>query len=187
MIEKSKRMKTIFVFLITGFEEIEAVATIDVLRRAGLNVKTVSLTGEKTVVGSHKIPVITDLLFEEVLFQTAELLVIPGGTTAYTAHEGLKKEVRAFHDRGEKVAAICAAPVVFGQLGILKGKKATCYPSYEEYLEGAILHTDQPVVVDGNVITGRGPGLTLDFALALVEVLLGREKRDEVAGQLLVQ
>jgi 4-methyl-5(b-hydroxyethyl)-thiazole monophosphate biosynthesis len=180
-------MKTIFVFLITGFEEIEAVATVDVLRRAGLNVKTVSLTGEKTVAGSHKIPVTADLLFEEVLFPAAEMLVLPGGTEAYNGHEGLKKEIKAFHDRGEKVAAICASPLVFGQLGILRGRKATCYPSYEEYLEGAILHTDQPVVVDGNVITGRGPGLTLEFALMLVEVLLGRDKRDEVAGGLLLK
>jgi len=180
-------MKTIFVFLITGFEEIEAVATIDVLRRAGLNVQIVSLTGEKTVVGSHKIPVTADLLFEEVLFQTAELLVLPGGTPAYNTHEGLKKEIKAFYDKGEKVAAICASPMVFGGLGILKGRKATCYPSFEEYLEGAILYTDQPVVVDGNVITGKGPGLTLEFALALVEILAGKAKRDEVAGQLLVK
>ena len=180
-------MKTIFVFLITGFEEIEAVATVEVLRRAGLNVKTVSLTGEKTVAGAHKIPITTDLLFEEVLFQTAELLVVPGGTVAYTQHEGLKKEIKAFHDQGEKVAAICAAPALLGMLGILRDRKATCYPGYEEYLEGAILPPEQPVVVDGNVITGRGPGLTLEFALMLVEVLLGKRKRDEIAGQLLVR
>ena len=180
-------MKTIFVFLITGFEEIEAIATVDVLRRAGLNVKTVSLTGDKKVVGSHGVPVTADLLFEEVLFPAAEMLVLPGGTPAYNTHEGPKKEIREFYDKGEKVAAICASPMVFGQLGILKGRKATCYPSFEEYLEGAILHTDQPVVVDGNVITGKGPGLTLDFALALVEILLGKAKRDEIAGQLLVK
>ena len=180
-------MKTIFVFLITGFEEIEAIATVDILRRAGLAVKTVSLTGEKTVAGSHGIPVTVDLLFEEVHFPAAELLVLPGGTTAYNTHEGLKKELRAFYDRGEKVAAICASPMVFGQLGLLRGRRATCYPSFEEYLEGAILHTDQPVVVDGNVITGRGPGLTIDFALTLVEILRGKAKRDEIAGQLLVE
>ena len=179
-------MKTAFIFLITGFEEIEAVTTVDVLRRAGVNVKTVSLTGEKRVEGSHGIPVAADLLFDEVLFPAAELLVIPGGTTAYAAHEELKKEVLAFYDGGGKVAAICAAPMVLGQLGILRGRRATCYPGFEEYLEGAILHTDQSVVVDGNVVTGKGPGLTLDFALQLVEILAGRAKRDEVAAQLLV-
>ena len=179
-------MKTIFVFLITGFEEIEAVATIDVLRRAGLNVKTVSLTGERTVAGNHNIPVTADLLFEEAPFETAGLLVIPGGTPAFSEHEGLKKEVRAFYDKGEKVAAICASPMVFGGLGILKGRKATCYPGFEKYLEGATLQTDWAVVVDGNVITGKGPGLTIDFALTLVEIVAGKAKRDEVAGQLLV-
>lgn len=180
-------MKTIFVFLITGFEEIEAIATIDVLRRAGLNVQTVSLTGQKTVTGSHQIPVTADLLFEEVPFDSAELLVIPGGTPAFNEHEGLKKEVKAFYDKGEKVAAICASPMVFGGLGILKGRKATCYPGFEKYLEGATLQTDQAVVIDGNVITGKGPGLTIDFALTLVEVLAGKGKRDEIAGQLLVK
>lgn len=179
-------MKTIFVFLITGFEEIEAVATIDTLRRAGLNVRTVSLTGQPTVTGSHGIPVVADVLFEEAPFDTAELLVIPGGTPAYNDHEGLKREVAAFYDKGEKVAAICASPMVLGGLGILRGRKATCYPGFEKYLDGAELHTEQPFVIDGNVITGRGPGLTIDFALALVEVMAGKAKRDEIAGQLLV-
>lgn len=178
-------MKTIFVFLITGFEEIEAVATIDVLRRAGLHVQTVSLTGERCVTGGHGVPVTADLLFEEVAFVEAEMLVIPGGTPAYNGHEGLKTAVKAFYGRGEKVAAICASPMVFGGLGILKGRKATCYPGFEKYLEGATLHTDQAVVVDGNVITGKGPGLTIDFALTLAEMLAGKAKRDEVAAQLL--
>lgn len=180
-------MKAIFVFLTTGFEEIEAVATIDVLRRAGLNVHTVSLTGQRTVTGSHSIPVTADMIFEEAPLDTAELLVIPGGTPAFNEHEGLKKEVKAFYDKGEKVAAICASPMVFGGLGILKGRKATCYPGFEKYLEGAILQTDQPVVIDGNVITGKGPGLTIDFALTLVEVMAGKQKRDEIAAQLLVK
>lgn len=180
-------MKAIFVFLITGFEEIEAVATIDTLRRAGLNVRTVSLTGEQTVTGSHNIPVTADMLFDEVDFETAELLVIPGGTTAYNDHEGLKQEVKAFYGKGGKVAAICASPMVFGGLGILKGRKATGYPGFEKYLDGAILRTDQAVVIDGNVITGKGPGLTIDFALTLVEIMAGKAKRDEIAGQLLVK
>jgi len=179
-------MKTIFVFLVTGFEEIEAIATIDILRRAGLQVKTVSITGEKMVTGSHDIPVLADLLFEETELGSAELLVLPGGTVAYNEHEALKKALRDFYGKGEKIAAICASPMVFGGLGVLKGRKATCYPGFEKYLEGAILQTDQSVVVDGNVITGKGPGLTIDFALALVELLAGKLKRDEVAGQLLV-
>lgn len=179
-------MKTIFLFLITGFEEIEAVATVDILRRAGLDVKTVSLTGEGVVTGSHRIPVTADMLFEEVPFESAELLVLPGGTPAYNDHEGLKKAIRAFYDKGGKIAAICASPMVFGGLGILKGRNATCYPGFEKYLEGATLQTDRAVVVDGNVITGKGPGLTPDFALQLVEILAGSAKRNEVAGQILL-
>ena len=179
-------MKTIYLFLIAGFEEIEAVATLDVLRRAGLNVNTVSLTGDKKVMGSHRIPVEADLLFEEFSPDKAEMLILPGGTTAYNDHEGLKKVLKGFYDRGEKVAAICASPMVLGGLGILKGRKATCYPGFERYLTDAVLNTDRSVVVDGNVITGKGPGLTLDFALKLVEILAGKDKRDEVAAQLLV-
>lgn len=179
-------MKTIFVFLIDGFEEIEALATVDILRRAGLPAKTVSLTESQTVTGSHGIPVMADMMFGDVSFDEAELLVLPGGTPAYNGHEGLKKAVRTFYDRGEKVAAICASPMVFGGLGILKGRKATCYPGFEQYLEGATLQTEKSVVIDGNVITGRGPGLTIDFALTLVEILAGKDKRNEIAAQLLV-
>lgn len=179
-------MKTIFVFLIDGFEEIEALATVDILRRAGLPAKTVSLTESQTVTGSHGIPVMADMMFGDVSFDEAELLVLPGGTPAYNGHEGLKKAVRTFYDRGEKVAAICASPMVFGGLGILKGRKATCYPGFEQYLEGATLQTEKSVVIDGNVITGRGPGLTIDFALTLVEILAGKNKRNEIAAQLLV-
>lgn len=179
-------MKTIFVFLITGFEEIEAIATVDVLRRAELNVKMISLTGERTVVGAHGIGVSTDLLFDEALFAAADLLVVPGGTEAYNHHEGMKAELRAFHEAGGPVAAICAAPAVLGMMGLLRGREATCYPGYEPYLEGATLRTDRSVVVDGDVITGRGPGLTIPFALQLVEFLVGKPKRDRVAAALLV-
>ena len=172
-------MKTIFLFLISGFEEVEALATVDVLRRAGLDVKTVSLTGDATVVA--------DMLFDQVSLDNAELLVLPGGTTAFNEHEGVKKMIKAFYDAGEKVAAICASPMVFGGLGILQGRKATCYPGFEKYLTGALVQEGEPVVVDGNVITGRGPGLTLLFALKLVELLAGKEQSDAVASQMLIK
>jgi len=180
-------MKTIFVFLTTGFEEIEALGTVDVLRRAELNVKTVSLTGDKQVMASHGVPVTADLLFEEADFSGVEMLVLPGGTPKFDEHEGMKKVVLDFANKGENVAAICASPMVFGGLGLLEGKKATCYPGFEKYLKGAILQTDKAVVVDGNIITGRGPGLTIDFALKLVEIIAGQAKSDEVAKQLLVK
>ncbi|MFV0310541.1 MAG: DJ-1 family glyoxalase III [Dysgonomonas sp.] len=180
-------MKTIFIFLTTGFEDIEAIATIDILRRAELNVKSVSLTDSKQVMSSHQILVTADLMFDQVDFSEAELLILPGGTTRFNEHENMKKELLAFANKGEKVAAICASPMVLGGLGLLDGKKATCYPGFEQYLKGATLQTDKSVVVDGNITTGRGPGLTIDFALNLVEQLAGEEKRDTVAAGLLVK
>lgn len=180
-------MKTVYLFLITGFEEIEALATVDILRRAELDVKTVSLADNKIVVGSHGVPVTTDIMFSEGSYANAEMLVLPGGTPAYNDHEGVKKEILAFANKGEKVAAICASPMVLGGLGLLQGKKATCYPGFEQYLTGAVLNTDQAVIVDGNITTGRGPGLTIDFALSLVEQIAGKAKRDEVAKGLLVK
>ena len=180
-------MKNIFVFLMTGFEQIEALGTIDILRRGGLNVKSVSLVESKQVSSSRGVIVTADLMFDEVDFSTAEMLVLPGGTPEYDKHEAMKKEILAFANKGEKVAAICASPMVLGGLGLLKGKRATCYPSFEKYLDGAILETDKAVVVDGNIITGRGPGLTIEFALKLVEIVAGASKSDEVAKGLLVK
>ena len=152
-------MKTVYVFLITHFEETEALTTVDILRRAGVNVLTVSLTGESIVTSSHNIPVKADMLFDEVTFDTAEMLVIPGGTPAFSQHEGLKKEVLTFYNKGGLVAAICASPMVFGILGILNGRKAT---------------------------SGRGAGVTIDFALTLVETLKGKAQRDAVADQMTI-
>lgn len=180
-------MKTIFIFLTTGFEDIEAIATIDILRRAELNVKSVSLTDSKQVMTSHQVLVTADLMFDQVDFSEAELLILPGGTTRFNEHEDMKKELLAFANKGEKVAVICASPMVLGGLGLLDGKNATCYPGFEQYLKGATLQTDKAVVVDGNITTGRGPGLTIDFALNLVEQLAGKEKRDAVAAGLLVK
>ncbi|WP_419034495.1 DJ-1 family glyoxalase III [Dysgonomonas gadei] len=180
-------MKTIFIFLTTGFEDIEAIATIDILRRAELNVKSVSLTDSKQVMTSHQVLITADLMFDQVNFSEAELLILPGGTVKFNEHENMKKELLAFANKGEKVAAICASPMVLGGLGLLDGKNATCYPGFEQYLKGATLQTDKAVVVDGNITTGRGPGLTIDFALNLVEQLAGKEKRDAVAAGLLVK
>ena len=180
-------MKTIFLFLTTGFEEIEALGTLDILRRAELDVKSVSLTDSKQVMSSHKVFVVADLMFDQVDFSQAEMLVLPGGTPKFNEHENMKKELLVFANKGEKVAAICASPMVLGGLGLLEGKSATAYPGFEQYLKGATLQTDKAVVIDGNITTGRGPGLTIDFALSLVEQLAGKEKRDEVAAGLLVE
>ncbi len=175
----------VYIFLTTGFEEIEAIGTIDILRRGEINVKSVSLESSKQVSSSRKVPVIADLMFDEVDFSNAEMLIIPGGTVRYNDHEGLKKQVLAFAGNGGKVAAICAAPMVLGGLGLLKGKNATAYPGFEQYLDGAEF-VKTAVVVDGDIITGRGPGLTMDFALKLVEILKGKEVSKQVAKDLLL-
>ncbi|MDR1881287.1 MAG: DJ-1/PfpI family protein [Prevotella sp.] len=180
-------MKTIFLFLTTGFEEIEALAAIDILRRAELNVKSVSLTDSKQVTGGHQVAVVADLMFDQVDLANAEMLILPGGTPKFNEHEDMKKELLAFAGKGGKVAAICASPMVLGGLGLLEGKNATCYPGFEQYLTGATLQTDKAVITDENITTGRGPGLTIDFALNLVEQLAGKEKRDAVAAGLLVK
>lgn len=179
-------MKKVFLFLITGFEEIEALSSVDILRRAGVDVATVSLTDSLNVTGSHQITVVADVLFKDVKLAEADMLVIPGGTTKFNEHEAFKKAYLDFANSGKKIAAICAAPMVLGGLGLLKGKKATAYPGFEKYLDGAILATDQSVVVDGQITTGKGPGFSLLFALELVEQLLGKAKRDEVAKGLLL-
>ena len=178
-------MKKVLVFLVDGFEEIEALGTIDILRRGKVKVTTVSVTGKKEVMGSHGVPVIADVLFEQANFDV-DMLVLPGGTTALNDHAGVKEQVALFHKAGKHIAAICAAPMVFGGLGILKGKRATAYPGFEQYLDGAVF-TSEVAVVDGNIITGRGPGFTFDFALTLLEVLEGSCASEEVAKQLLLK
>jgi 4-methyl-5(b-hydroxyethyl)-thiazole monophosphate biosynthesis len=142
----------------------------------------VSLTGDKTVTGGRQISVIADCLFEEVDVSDAQMLILPGGpgTGKMNEHEGLKHEILAFACQGKPIAAICAAPMVLGGLGLLQNKKATCYPGYEIYLTGAHI-TNAPVMVDGTVTTGRAAGYTFDFALELLSQLKGKEVAKEVA------
>ncbi|GHV71408.1 thiazole biosynthesis protein ThiJ [Bacteroidia bacterium] len=181
-------MKKAFIFLAEGFEEIEAVATTDVIRRGEVAITIVSITGQLQVTGAHGIPVTADALFENIDFSSGDLLVLPGGmpgASNLNAHPGLKNLLKQYNQEGKKIAAICAAPLVLGGLDLLQGKKATAYPGYESTLKGAI-YQDKPVVKDGNIITGKGPGFTLEFGLALVEELQGKEKADNVAAGLLL-
>ncbi|MDL2282852.1 DJ-1/PfpI family protein [Parabacteroides sp. OttesenSCG-928-G06] len=181
-------MKTAFVFLATGFEETEAIGTIDVLRRGGIETTVVSITGELMVEGAHNIGVVADVLFEDTDLSDADALILPGGmpgSNNLNACEPLKKQLVAQNEKGKIVAAICAAPLVLGGLGILKGRRATCYPSFESTLTGAIV-SDAAAETDGNVITGRGPGLVFNFGLAIVEALRGKAVAEEVAAGLLL-
>ena len=180
-------MKKAAVLLADGFEEIEALTAVDLLRRARIYVDTVSISDDYMVAGSHGINVQTEDLFDEVNFDEFDMLVLPGGmpgTTNLEAHPGVKQVVRAFCEGGKYVGAICAAPSILGNMGLLKGKRAICYPSFEEKLSGAVL-VKAPVVQDGNIITSRGMGTAIDFGLKLVEVPSDKLKADEVAESII--
>jgi len=179
-------MQKSYIFLVTGFEEIEALATVDILRRGGVEICTVSLTDSITVVGKHTVPVTADMMYAQVEFPHAEMIILPGGTVKIDEHDGLKKKIVAHINSGKRVAAICAAPMVLGGLGLLHGVRATCYPGMESYLKGAILQPEEAVVTDGLITTGRGPGLTCAFALTLLGLLKGQAVADEVASQILL-
>jgi 4-methyl-5(b-hydroxyethyl)-thiazole monophosphate biosynthesis len=167
-------------FIIEGFEETEAFCTVDILRRAEIEVTVVSLGDGKKITGRSKITVLADALFAEIRDNEFDMLIIPGGTTAYTEHEGLLKLVKKYHDEGRKLAAICAAPAVFAKLGLLAGRRALIYPGMEDWLEEA-LPSGGVVETDGNITTSKGPGTAVYFALRLVEILAGEETAKNVA------
>ena len=180
-------MKKVFIFLAEGFEETEAVATTDIMRRGELDVTTVSLTGKLPVTGAHGITLNADALFENTDFSKGDMLVLPGGMPGASnldAHQGLRNLLLQYAKEGKKLAAICAAPLVLGGLDLLQGKKATAYPGFESTLKGAE-YVKAGVVKDGNIITGRGPGWAIDFGLAIVEALQGKAQADSVAEGLL--
>ena len=175
-------MKKVSVILADGFEEIEALTAVDLLRRAQIYVDTVSITEEYTVHGAHGINVQTEDLFEEVNFVESDMIVLPGGMPGTTHLGNCKKLCDALvkaEKEGKRLAAICAAPSVFGELGLLNGKKATCYPGFEKSLKGAS-HTFQGVVTDGAVTTARGLGYALDLGIELLSLLTSRENGEAV-------
>lgn len=182
-------MGTVYAFFADGFEEIEAFTVVDTLRRAGLNVEIVSVTPDEIVIGAHDVSILCDVNFMNCDFSDAELLFLPGGmpgASTLEKHEGLRKLILDFAAKGKPIAAICAAPMILGKLGLLKGRKATCYPSFEQYLEGAEC-MNELVVKDGNIITGMGPGGAIDFALAIVDTLDGKEKVEELEEAMCVR
>lgn len=174
-------MTKVFAFFIDGFEPAEAIVPVDFMRRAKFEVTTVSLMGRKEVQGSQGVTIVTDALFDDVKeqFPQADLLFLPGGplTLNYLNYDALKDVIMDHYRAGKKLAAICAAPMVFGRYGILKGEKATCYPGFEKDLEGAeFLH--QSVVVSGQFITGAGAGAAIYFGFKLVEALSDKRVAD---------
>lgn len=179
-------MKQVCVLLADGFEEVEALTAVDLLRRARVYVDTVSITDEYKVHGAHGINVQTEDLFDEVNFEEFDMIVLPGGmpgTTNLMQHSGVRQIVTAFVQAGKPVGAICAAPTILADLGLLEGKKATCYPACKENMKGAVL-TDAAVVVDQNLITSRGVGTAIEFALELISVLAGKEMAEKIASDI---
>lgn len=182
-------MKDSYVFLGAGFEEIEALTVVDVLRRAGIEVKTVSITSALQVKGAHGVTVNADLLYDNTLFSDPAWLILPGGMPGATnlyefaPLRGLLES--QFESKEGRIAAICAAPaVVLGQLGLLKGEKATCYPGFENLIEGGQM-VDEPVVVSNKFVTGNGPAFALPWALTIVKETLGQEAAAKVASGML--
>ena len=182
-------MKTSYVFLADGFEEVEALTSIDVMRRAGMPVVTVSINPGLEVTGAHGVTVLADTLWEDNDYSDAEWLTLPGGIPGapnLAAHEALCDALVAQVERGGKVAAICASPaLVLAPLGILTGRDAVCYPGMEVAGCGANWG-ETAVAVDDNVVTGNGPAAAAPFALTLVAQSLGRDKALEVASGMLL-
>lgn len=167
-----------YLFLDNGFEEIEAITTVDLLRRANIELTTVSITGNPMVLGAHNVAVEADGLIEDIDFSDATMLILPGGATHLDHCAALCDLLVKHNEENKLIAAICAAPSVLGKLGILKGKQATCYPGFEQYLGES--YVGGLVVESKNIITAKGPGLSSDFAFCLIEKLANSEIADQV-------
>ena len=182
-------MTKIAVFLAVGFEEIEAVSTIDVLRRGGMLVDMISVSGNLDVEGAHGISLKCERLFYNVDYTEYDVLVLPGGMPGadnLNKHEGLTELLVEFQENGKKVAAICAAPMILGRLGLLKEREAICYPGFEEHLEGATI-SYKTVVKDGNVITAKGAGVAMHFGLEILKWFLPLDEVAQLKEKLILQ
>lgn len=178
----------VYLHLAKGFEEIEAVTVADVLRRGGVSIQLVSMEDSLEVTGAHDITVKADLLFADADYESCEMMIFPGGmpgTTNLLNHRELMETMVRFATAGQPVAAICAAPMLFGKTGLAVGKKATIFPGLEDELVGAIVSSDR-VVIDGNMITSKGPGTAMDFGLALVGFLKNEATQRKLKGGLIL-
>lgn len=179
-------MGKVCVFLADGVEEIEALTVVDLCRRAGVELTTVSITGKQEVTSSHKVTVLADELLEQVDFDEVDMIVLPGGMPGTLNLEGcepLMEQVDKFNAAGRYLSAICAAPSIFGHKGFLKGRKACSFPDFESHLEGAEV-TKEPVAVSDHIITSRGMGTAIEFGLAIVARMKGQECADTIASKI---
>ncbi len=179
-------MQKTAIFLADGFEEIEALTVVDLLRRAGIEITMVSIMEGRSVYGSHRIGVEADTVLTGFNFDDIDMIILPGGqpgTTNLYACEVLKEKINEFNAAGKMLAAICAAPTVYGRMELLEGKKATCYPGCEADLKGADYQTTE-VAKDGNFITSRGMGTAIPFGLAIIEHFQGTGAAEDMARKI---
>ena len=179
----------VYMLLGTGFEEIEAIAPLDLLRRAGVQVLTVGIE-EKKVTGSHKIVVEADITIGEMDLTAMDMIIIPGGLGGVASLRACKPALEALKfgwDNGKFVAAICAGPTVLADLGITDGLRATCYPGHEKFMGTALMQENAAVVTDGRLITGTSAGCAIPFGLALVEALKGKDAAEAVRKQIVIR
>ena len=168
-------MAKVYEFLANGFEEVEGLAPVDILRRGGVDIKTVSVTGSEYVETSHGITIKADLTIENADLSDADMLLLPGGLPGATNlrdHEGVCAALKAQAAKGGRIGAICAAPLVLGHIGLLEDRYATCYPGFEKFMTGAH-YTHNLFTIDGNIITGKGPGASFEYGYTLVTLLKG--------------
>lgn len=179
-------MSRVGIFIADGFEEIEGLTVADILRRAGIDIDMISINDENTATGSHKITVKTEQTIHTADLDAYEAIVLPGGmpgTRNLGACEEVVRTIKTYAAEGKLVAAVCAAPSVLGENGLLDGRTATCYPGWEDKLLGARV-TLNPVETDGNIITSRGMGTAIEFALAIVAYLTNEEAADKVRSSI---
>lgn len=179
----------IYAFLADGFEETEAIAPIDLLRRANKNVVTVGV-GKNMITGSHKITFMTDTTTDEIAIDDSlEMVILPGGMPGTLNLENdkiVQKAIDFCAENNKIIGAICAAPSILGHKGLLKGRKAVCYKGFEKELEGALV-SENPVVADGNIVTSRGAGTAVNFGLKLIEVLDSKDLSDRIKSSILFE
>lgn len=182
-------MNEIYILFAEGFEEVEALTPCDVLRRADFYVNLVSTTGNLQVTGSHGITVKCDMFIDDINVNDALMLILPGGmpgTLNLKNNRKVIETIREFAGNGKWIAAICAAPMILGEMRLLQNKNATCYPGYEQYLKGANV-LQLPAITDGKIITGRGIGTAMAFSLEIVKQLASDEKAEELSRKMVVE
>lgn len=181
-------MKKAAIFIAPGFEEIEALTPADVLNRAGAEVELISITEDKSVTGNHGLTIVCDRVFEGKPIEEKDILILPGGMPGaknLQSHTKLTDLLKEYYDQKKWIGAICAAPMIIGELGFLQNRKATCFPGFEHHLKGAH-HYPVPAITDGHIITGRGIGAAMEFAIEIVTNLYDANKASELREKMVV-